>query len=194
MGYARGIQWTDELIATEVMKVANQFNPPRMPSNSEAIVMTGSHALSNAISKHGGYKYWAVRLGLEQKKTDTKLGVEGEKHIAEELFRRGYTVEMTSARHPYDILVNGCVKVDVKTANISYVRGYPIHSYRLAKGQPTCDFYVMYEVDTEKVYVVPSWKLLGQVQVGMGIDSKLYKKYLEAYHLLAEASDMYKSM
>lgn len=194
MGYARGIQWTDELIAAEIMRVANQFDPPRMPSNEEAKAMTGSHALSNAISKHGGYKYWAKRLGLEQKYSETKLGKKGERHIAEILHQKGYEVELTSARYPYDILVDGCVKVDVKTANTSYADGFPLHSYRLAKGQQTCDFYIFYEADTGRVYVVPSCKLYRQVQVGMGIDSKAYRKYLNAYHLLAETSDMYRAM
>lgn len=194
MGYAKGIRWTDELIADAIMSVANQFDPPRMPSNAEAKTMTGSHALSNAISKHGGYKHWADKLGLEQKHSDTMLGIEGEKHIANILRKMGYRVQMTSANHPYDLLVNECVKVDVKTAKTFFVRGYPIHSYRLAKRQQTCDFYIFYEADTNKIYVVPSCRCHGQVQVGMGNTSSPYERYLYAYDLIAEANNMYKVM
>lgn len=194
MGYTVGIKWTDEMIADAIMDVANQFEPPRMPSNEETKLMTGSHALSNAISKHGGYKHWADKLGLEQKHSETKLGIEGEKHLANILRHMGFEVEMTSAKHPYDLLIDKCVKVDVKTAKTSYIRGYPVHAYRLAKKQQTCDFYIFYEADTNKVYVVPSYKCNGQIQVEMGDNSRPYSKYLDAYHLIAETSDVYQKM
>lgn len=194
MGYAKGIRWTDELIADAIMAVANQFDPPRMPSNDEAKRMTGSCALSNAISKNGGYKHWADKLGLAQKHSETKLGIEGERYLAELLQTMGYRVETTSANHPYDLLIDGCVKVDVKTAKTSYIRGCPVHAYRLAKKQQTCDFYIFYEYDTLRVYVVPAHKCQGQVQVEMGYNSKLYAKYLGAFHLIKEASDMYRRM
>lgn len=186
--------WTDELIASELMKVANVFDPVRMPTRSEVASIRGDEALNNAISKHGGFGFWADRLGLEQKYSDTRLGIQGEEHIANILRSMGYKVETTSIKYPYDLLVDDCIKIDVKTANESSVKGYPIHSYRLAKGQQTCDFYVFYEADTERVHVVPANKLRGQVQVGMGLESKVYEPYLGAYHLIKEASEMYQRM
>lgn len=194
MGYTGGIIWTDELIGSEITELADQFNPPRMPTKSEMVEMRGDYALSCAVSKHGGFTYWANRLGLEQKHSDTLLGVEGEKTIANILETKGFDVKLTSVKHPYDLLINGCVKVDVKTAKVSSVRGYPIHSYRLAKRDHTCDFYIFYEYDTLKVYVVPAYKCQGQVQVGMGIGSKVYQKYLGAFDLIKRASDMYQRM
>lgn len=194
MNYRTRSKWTDEMIADAIMNVANQFDPPRMPSNEEAVTITGSHALSNTISKHGGYKHWADRLGLEQKYSETKLGLEGEKRIANVLRNMGFEVEMTSARHPYDLLINKCVKVDVKTAKTSYISGCPIHAYRLAKKQQTCDFYIFYEADTDKAYVVPSYRCNGQIQVEMGNNPRPYSKYLDAYHLIAETSDVYQKM
>lgn len=193
MGYATGIQWDEELITTEILKIANQFEPPRMPSAREAKEMYGGHGLSVAIGKHGGYKYWADRLGLEQKHSETKLGLIGERHIAEVLFKRGHIVEMTPAKHPYDILVDGCVKIDVKTANESLIKGCPVHAYRLAKREHTCDFYIFYEADTEKIYVVPAHKCCGQVQVEMGSESKVYGSYLNAFDLINQASEMYQA-
>lgn len=194
MDYTKKIQWTDELLAEAIMEVANQFEPPRMPSNEEARLMTGSHSLSNAISKRGGYKFWADKLGLEQKHSETKVGIEGELTIADVLKSKGYDVEPTSANHPYDLLIDRRVKVDVKTAKTSYIRGCPVHAYRLAKRKHTCDFYIFYEADTEKIYVVPAHKCYGQVQVEMGNDTKSYAKYLGAFDLITEASDMYERM
>lgn len=194
MGQTGVTIWTDELIAHSIMELANQFEPPRMLTKSEIEEMRGDYALTCAISRHGGFEYWAKRLGLEQKRSDTAVGIEGERTVANFLESQGFEVKLTSVRHPYDLLVNGCVKIDVKTAKTSYVRGYPIHSYRLAKQDHTCDFYVFYEYDTLKMYVVPAYKCQGQVQVGMGINSKAYQKYLGAFHLIKEASDMYQRM
>lgn len=188
------INWTDELIAENINRIASLFLPKRMPTNSEVIRIEGDHRLANAIQKSGGYEYWANRLGLEQKYSETKLGIDGEKTIARALETKGFEVKTTSIKHPYDLLVNGCIKVDVKTANTSLIRGCPVHAYRISKRDHTCDFYIFYEHDTSKTYVVPAHKCKGQVQVEMGNESKLYAKYLEAYHLISEASDMYLGM
>lgn len=187
-------KWTEVTIATEIMKLANQFDPPRMPSNSETVEMYGSCGLSNAISKNGGYRYWAKKLGLEHAYSETKVGVQGEAFIADELRSMGFDVQTTSARFPYDLLIDGCVKVDVKSANTSYIRGCPIHAFRLAKRQQTCDIYIFYEIDTGAVYVVPAHIIHGQVQVEMGLDSKMYRPYKDAYALITELSNAYKSM
>lgn len=166
-----------------------------MPTNKEVIQAEGNHALANAIQKHGGYEYWANKLGLEQKYSDTKLGIQGERRVAAILELLGLKVELTSIKHPYDLLVNDCIKIDVKTANTTYIQGYPIHAYRLGeKKQQTCDFYIFFEIDTGKVYVVPAHKCAKQIMVEMGDVSLSYRKYLGAYHLITEASNMYQRM
>lgn len=186
--------WNEDKIVEGIVRIASMFEPKRMPTNREVIEFEGNYRLANAIQKNGGYEYWANRLGLDQKYSDTKLGIEGERFVANRLKELGFKVETTSIKYPYDLLINECIKVDVKTANTSHVKGYPIHSYRLVKGQPTCDFYILLEADTERMYVVPSSKLSGQVQVGMGIDSNPYAKYLGAFDLIKDASDMYQRM
>lgn len=194
MGYTGGVIWTDEAIASGIMEIANLFEPIRMPTRSEISEMRGDEALTNAISKHGGFGFWADKLGLEQKYSETRLGIEGEQYIANILRSMGHKVETTSVKYPYDLLIDDCIKVDVKTANESSVRGFPIHSYRLAKEQQTCDFYILYEADTKRVYVIPANKLYGQVQVGMGLNSNTYAQYLGAYHLIQQAVEMYQGM
>lgn len=186
--------WNEAKIEQGILAIVNTFAEPRMPSNSEVIEHEGNHALSMAIQKHGGFKYWADRLGLEQKHSETALGVEGEKIIANYLSSQGFDVKETSVKHPYDLLVNDCVKIDVKTANTSHIRGCPVHAYRLAKRDHTCDFYIFFEFDTLRTYVVPAYKCQGQVQVEMGTDSKRYAKYFGAYHLISEMSKMLEAM
>ena len=121
------------MIAKRIMNIANMFEPKRMPSNREILEIEGNYKLSSAIQKSGGYEYWAKKLNLEQKYSETKLGIDGERYIAKFLEKMGFRTELTSTKHPYDIYVDNCVKVDVKTANTSMVRDNEVHAYRLYK-------------------------------------------------------------
>lgn len=188
------INWTDELIASELMKIANQYDPPRMPSHSEMETFCGDSKLSNAITRRGGSKTWAEKLGLEWGDHETAAGVHGEEYIAKLLKDMGHDVETTPTRFPYDLLVNKCVKIDVKSASTSHVRGYPVHAFRIAKKQPTCDLYILYEADTDSVYVVPAHRLHNQVQIVMGLDSKLYKPYKDAFSQIEYLTEVYRNI
>ena len=185
-------EWTDERIGKCIMAIASEFDPIRMPTNSEVIKMSGSYALSNAIQKNGGYEYWANKLGLEQKYSESKLGVEYEHLIAEILKVRGHEAVMTPTKYPYDLLVDGCIKVDVKVANESIVKGSSVHAYRLSKKLHTCDFYVCCENDGDKgIYVIPAHVCSGQTQIEMGSETK-YEKYRDALHLIERAARFYR--
>ena len=165
-----------------------------MPSNNEVIEMTGSYALANAIQKNGGYEYWANRLGLERKHSETKVGIEYERKVAEMLRKGGHNVQETTIKHPYDLLVDGCVKVDVKVASTSLTRGSKVHAYRIAKRQHTCDFYICCEVDTGGIYVIPANMVTGQVQIEMGLNSQKYNHYKGAFYLIDDAVQFYQSL
>ena len=188
------MKWNEELISAGITDIANKFVPARMPSNREVVEMTGNYSLANAIQKHGGYEFWANKLGLEQKHSETKIGVEYERKVAEILRSYGHLVEETTIKHPYDLLVDNCIKVDVKVANISLIRGYEAHAYRIAKRQQTCDFYICCELDTDGIYVVPANMVAGQVQIEMGLDSQKYSSYRGAFYLIDEAIEFYQSL
>ena len=188
------MKWNEETIAAGITDIANRFAPARMPSNREVVEMTGSYALSNAIQKNGGFEYWANLLGLEQRRSETKVGVEFERKIAEMLRGRGHSVQETTTKHPYDLLVDGCVKIDVKAANTSLIRGSEVHAYRLSKRQHTCDFYICCEADTGGIYIVPANMVTGQVQIEMGLNSQKYSHYKDAFYLIDDAVNFYKSL
>ena len=173
------------------MRIVDQFDTKRMPTNSEVIDYTGNMGLAIAIQKHGGYVYWAKKLGLPRLQNETMVGIDAENKVADILKSLGYQVSITPTRFPYDILVNGCVKIDVKCANKSYVRGTPIHAYRIAKTIPTCDIYVCCELDSDKYYIIPAHKCTGQTMIEMGIDSKKYAIYLDQWQTVGEMSKLY---
>lgn len=187
------VKWTDEAIAEGIMAIAEQFDIKRMPTDSEVVDYTGNMGLSTAIQKYGGYVFWAEKLGLPRGKNETMVGIDAENKVADILKMLGYKAITTPTRFPYDILVDDCVKIDVKCANASYVRGTPIHAYRIAKTMPTCDIYVCCELDSERYYIIPAHKCTGQTTIEMGIDSKKYAIYLDQWEIIGDMCRLYKS-
>lgn len=199
MAYSNRIEWTDSLTEGKIMELANQFEPIRMPSRVEMDEYYGNSSLSNRVSKTGGFYSWAERLGLEVKNSETKIGIKAEHDIAKMLSDIGYTVELTSTRYPYDLLVNGCVKIDVKAAHKTKVNSNSdyCYMYRLNKRQQTCDFYIFCEVDDDEIssiYVVPASVITGQIQVGMGAKTTKYDVYRNRFDLIGETVDFFKSL
>ena len=188
------MKWNEELITTKLTDLANTFTPVRMPSNREVIEATGNYALSNAIQKSGGYSYWANKLGLEQRQSETKIGIEYEHKVADILRKSGHSVQGTTVKHPYDLLIDNCIKVDVKVANTSLTKGSKVHAYRIAKKQHTCDFYICCEADGDGIYVIPANAVTGQVQIEMGQGSQKYRPYRDAFYLIDDAVNFYKSL
>ena len=74
MGYAHGIKWNDYLIEKGIRDVMKEAKIDCFPTHSLIKRVTGSFALSNAISKNGGSRYWAVKLGIKIKPCESKFG------------------------------------------------------------------------------------------------------------------------
>ena len=90
MGYAHGIKWDDDLLENSIVEVMNKAKINTFPTHKQMNEITGSMALSNAISKHGGTRYWAERLGLEMKPSESKMGEEYELKVMEYIKSLGY--------------------------------------------------------------------------------------------------------
>ncbi|MZQ74920.1 MAG: hypothetical protein GT589_02035 [Peptoclostridium sp.] len=184
MGYTHGIRWTDEKIEYEIRNVMKILNIDRMPSCAEIKVITGDDALTNKIAKTGGFYQWADRLQIEVKKSETQLGVRYELKAKDMLESLGYAVEKMSTRHPYDLLVNGAVKVDVKVAKpYEYEKAKFFHSFNLENMYHSCDIFMAFAVShseaIEKILIIPS-KDLKVKQLSIGSNSR-YDKYMNRW-------------
>lgn len=190
MSFVHGTQWTDDMVQDQILNCVSTLGLNRMPSRQELHNFYGSDALTNRIRRSGGYYGWAERLGLPMKESETQTGKDGEARAKELLEQHGFFVQRMSTRYPYDLYVNGCVKVDVKTAHPTKTPGTAkCYSFGLSKRCPTCDIYFLLALTPsgEKTYIVPS--SINQTQICMGENTSSNDKYLDRYDIIQRTAD-----
>lgn len=201
IGYTHGNKWSEELIKERILLVINTLGLDRFPTHSEMEQCADGKALAVKISKSGGTKYWAKKLGYGIKDCESEFGNYYEKYALDDIFTHtnlsGY---ITKVGYPYDLMVNHNIKIDVKASNIiTNSVGYRLHTFNLEKNEPTCDVFILYCIndanDVYKTYIVPSCKFYGQTQVGVSADgiSKL-DKYINNWNLLHKYDDFYEKL
>ena len=108
----------------------------------------------------------------------------------------GYKVDKMQPRHPYDLLVNGNIKIDVKVSNYFYGvdESYKSHSFNLGKKFHNCDIFILIGLNSNKeivkFLVIPSKMLMGVKQVCIGEESK-YDKYNDAFRYIEKYDYFY---
>jgi hypothetical protein len=143
LGYVPTIQWTAELIKSELAVIGASLG--RMPSKNELSAMK-KESLASSITRHGGYRAWALRMSLSLKNTETARGQIIEDAICLFLAEQKFVVERMTTRAPYDFFVNGHLRIDVKSAQYGeyghdhYSKGFV---FALNKKIPTCDLYIL---------------------------------------------------
>lgn len=191
MGYTHGLKWSDDLIRDGVMKVKEGLKIDRMPTRSECVKYTNSYALSVAISRRdGGWYGLASELGLRIKTSETTTGKKYEKIIKEILENKGYEVSQMSQNFPYDLLVNDCLKIDVKSSHLYKGKEGNFYTFRTGKRYATCDVYILVALDdldkVVRTYIIPSSKVIKNTQLSMGEYSSKYDIYLDRWDILTE--------
>lgn len=193
----QGFTWNDELIESKIREVMEILGINRMPSASETEMVIKNSSLSNKIAKTGGFYQWATRLGLEIKNSETSTGKEYENKLKEYLTEKGYSVEQMSVKHPYDLLVNGAIKIDVKAARrYYYSEDSYFYTFNLEKANATCDLYICWCINnknlTDKFLIIPS-KELKFTQLSIGVVSR-YDKYIDRWDLIEKYDQFYKRL
>lgn len=178
-------KWTTETISEQIKSVMESLNIDRMPSGSEMAKVRGSSDLSNIISKRGGFYHWAKELGIEVKKSETSTG-KGYEEIAEsQLIDRGFSVKRMTTKHPYDLLVNDHIKVDVKVSKAYWLKGQSlVNTVGLGKMYATCDIYLIYLLDElgdlDRTLVIPGHDVKHKY-LNIGKESK-YNVYVDRWN------------
>lgn len=151
MGVGKRIRWSEELIEAGLREAAVKVGG-RMPSCEELKAM-GFNALGCKVSRTGGgFRGWAERLGLKLKDSETSFGQQWEDYIEEMLSGAGHAVERQTARAPFDLLVDGLVRVNVKAARYTAINN--AHVFGLNTSWRHCDVFALVKVDGSEVPLV----------------------------------------
>jgi hypothetical protein len=146
--------WTAERIETELRGVAEALGS--FPTTAD-LRATGRNDLSCAVTKAGGLIQWAERLGFDRKPSDSDFGWEGEKSFASLCTVQGLSVERSNGvKAPWDMTINGALRIDVKTARWHVYRVTGGWHFRVGK-RPQADVVVLYQADRGDFYGVPWW-------------------------------------
>lgn len=148
--------WTTSLIESELRAICISFG--YMPSCQQMRDL-GRNDLMCAITKNGGLFAWSDRVGFKRRASDSDFGWYGEEIVASILRERGHRVERSVAvKAPFDLLVDGVLRIDVKTANLATYknRGIPCSGwyYRIGK-IPGSDLVALLKADTKDIYFIP---------------------------------------
>lgn len=195
MGYAHGTKWTDELIKEKVLEVAKALKLERMPTRSECVKYFNDCKLANAVSKRYGWYSLAKELNLDIKGCETTFGKSYET-LAEELLKSfGFQVRRMSQNFPYDLLVDDCVKVDVKASRLYRGKLGNFYSFNLEKPYATCDVFLLFAVsddgEIERKMVVPCKNVIAQTQISVGEHNSKYHKYTDRFDLIDSVADFW---
>ena len=199
MGYTYGQKWSEEKIIEGIKNAMDKLGIDTFPSNSQLKNFYGNYGLCNKISKTGGFNYWANKLGLKLKNSETSVGLHWELLCLSYLKGIGYNVEKMSTRHPYDLMVNKNIKIDVKTAYLYTTKnGASFYTFNLEKKYPTCDIYICYCLNSDetinKTYIIPS-ALIGNItQLSVGKHQSIYNKFLDKWEHIKTYDNFYNSL
>ena len=194
MGYVRGTRWTDELIKEKILEAKFALSLERMPSRKECIQYFHNEALVNAVSRRKSWHRLANELGLSIKDSETYFGKSQEQNAAEMLISKGFSVRKMSQNFPYDLLVDDCVKIDVKASHLYHGKNGDFYTFHLEKDYATCDVYILFalsESDETSVFVVPSKFVIAQNQISMGVSKSKYHKFKDRWDYISALSDFW---
>ena len=194
MGCPNRIVWTDDLIKEKILEVKNGLSLDRMPSRSECIQYFHNTSLVNAISRRNKWYQLADELGLKVKDSETYFGKSQEAAAAEILISKGFLVRKMSQNFPYDLLVDDCVKVDVKASHLYHGPNGDFYTFNLEKDYATCDIYILFalsESDESSIFIVPSKFVIAQNQISMGVLQSKYHRFKDRWDYISALSDFW---
>lgn len=191
--------WTDEKILEKLKEMIDCTKQKSMPTHSEIFDFFGDYKLTNAIRRHGGTKKFADILGVEIKKYESFIGDTYECLCIEYLIN-SFSLECDKMvpRYPYDILVEKCLKLDVKAGRKVLTKDAFYYTFNIEKSCQTCDVYVCYclndDMSINKTYIIPSHILSGKNQLSLGISKSKYDIYLDRWDIIPKYIELLKSL
>jgi len=144
------------MVLEESADVARRLG--HFPSSTELKAM-GRNDLMCAITKHGGFLNVSGEIGIARLSSDSDVGWKGEDNVRKKLIEIGYRVDRRDAlKSPYDLIVDGRVRVDVKAASYAEYGACRGWFYRNGKHVQS-DIVILHQLDTGTDYVLYWWEV-----------------------------------
>ncbi len=198
MGHTHGTHWTNELIKQKVLEVIDALKLDRMPSRKECENYFHDTSLTNAITRRCGWYNLAKELGIDIKTSETQFGKSYETMATEMLQAMGFEVRRMSQNFPYDLLVDDCVKVDVKASRLYRGKQGNFYSFNLEKPFATCDFFILLAIEDDKTIgrkmIVPSNQVIANNQISVGEHKSKYYQFTDRFDLIENAVAFWASL
>ena len=175
-----------EQVIKELFEVIEKLQLNRMPTRSEVSDYFGNESLTNIISKRYTWGGLARELNLQSKESETNFGKIHEEKAKKHLIGLGYRVDSMPQNFPYDLLVNDCLKIDVKVSKLYKGKKDNFYSCNLGKMFTTCDIYIVYLISEkeEMVAIIPSKFVSKNTQISIGEFTSKYHKFLNKWEYI----------
>lgn len=183
-----GIRWTEENITKQIKPIIELYG--RMPTIDEMDAFTGDRALGRAIIYKGGVDYWAQKLGTQLKNCTAHRGHAVEEQITNWLRGLGFHVVRQGTLAPYDLLIDHCIRVNVKSSllrngDINYLFRTGKQQTPATAGGHQCDLYLCCGIDKHAIVLWRAFIPASAVpDLGLSLpdppqNSERWAKYLE---------------
>lgn len=136
-------------------------------------------------------------IGLPLKYSDTTFGNKYEIKAISDIYENiGLNSVQTSSRHPYDLLTDSSVKIDVKASKeFTNNCNSKAFTFNLEKKNPTCDIFLLYCLNDDETYrkvlIIPSCSIIGKTQIGVGENSK-WNRYENRWEIIKQYSEFFR--
>jgi len=174
------------MVAERTMAIAKLIG--KMPTVSY-LKETSQNDLANQITRRGGFISWADRLGLKRDHSDSDTVWDGEKKVERILVSHGLQAERQSAvKWPFDILVNGILRIDVKSARYAEYGPCKGWFYRIGK-VPQADLIALHQIDSGSTFYIP-WFKVPSSNITISVGGGIYASYMNAIDVVKEMAAM----
>jgi hypothetical protein len=179
-------QWDDDRVKGAIHTVVAALG--RFPSNSD-LAEIGRGDLANQIRRRGGVLHWAERLGMQRQASDSDTGWRGEEAAATYLTEAGFKVTCRSGvKCPYDLLIDDCLRIDVKSARLACYHRCQGWFYRIGK-YVQADVILLWQLDTGDFYALP-WFVCPASSVTIAPTGGKYRAFRNNVTLIREMAAM----
>lgn len=118
-----------------------------------------------------------------------KNGISKNQAVEDILTKKGFWGEEIPKSSPYDLLVNDCVKVNIRTGYSILDKTGEYYKFVLKNSVVTCDIYILLELDSdnniEQVLVIPSKFLKGKHRFLIRKGESKYNRFIDRFDYIS---------